>query len=475
MKKNINIYFNNKYEKESNYIIDVIFRDFLGLDYKIHWDKNLRDIVKITSDGYDGILEMPQKLFSTKKVDWLKSTSMPIQPLYNWESYNLKSNINISDHNIPIIYGESSFFKKSEKHIKLPIDILGSAFFMLSRYEEIVIEERDKYDRFSAFSSLAYKENFLYRPIIDEYVEILWDTLSLLFPNIERKPKPKSIFPTCDVDFPYKTRFNPNFNKITRKIAKHIIKDKSALKTIELVKSEYENIKNIYKFKKVGLDNDEYVLNLKWMMDIAENHERKILFYFLTDKTNINFDSNYKLEERIVTNIIKEIHHRKHNIGLHPSYETYRNLNQTKIEYKKLVNFLYRNNINQTSLCSRQHFLRWNTPETAEILNEVGIISDSSLGYADLPGFRCGTSREFKMFNAIKSKELSITQRPLIIMDVSFISDNYLGAKNFKNTLDLMLTLKNRALQIGGEFTFLWHNSRLSSKEYRKYFLSLIR
>ncbi len=37
--------------------------------------------------------------------------------------------------------------------------ILGSAFFALSRYEEIIFSERDMHDRFPAYASIAYMES----------------------------------------------------------------------------------------------------------------------------------------------------------------------------------------------------------------------------------------------------------------------------------------------------------------------------
>ena len=53
---------------------------------------------------------------------------------------------------------------------------------MLSRYEEAVLLDRDDHDRFPATASIAYKTGFLDRPIIDEYVEILWVAMKRVWP-----------------------------------------------------------------------------------------------------------------------------------------------------------------------------------------------------------------------------------------------------------------------------------------------------
>ena len=62
----------------------------------------------------------------------------------------------------------------AERRIEVPLDIFGSAFFMLTRYEEMVITERDTHGRFPARASIAYREGLLERPIVDEYLELLW-------------------------------------------------------------------------------------------------------------------------------------------------------------------------------------------------------------------------------------------------------------------------------------------------------------
>ena len=58
---------------------------------------------------------------------------------------------------------------------------------MLSRYEEAILKGRDKHDRFPSWISVADKGNFLERPIVNEYLEILWSCLSSLWNDLKRK------------------------------------------------------------------------------------------------------------------------------------------------------------------------------------------------------------------------------------------------------------------------------------------------
>lgn len=49
---------------------------------------------------------------------------------------------------------------------------------MIARYEEVLLWDRvdkDLYGRFPSSESLAYKEGFLDIPIVNEYIEWLWN------------------------------------------------------------------------------------------------------------------------------------------------------------------------------------------------------------------------------------------------------------------------------------------------------------
>jgi hypothetical protein len=77
---------------------------------------------------------------------------------------------------------------------------------------------------------------------------------------------------------------------------------------------------------------------------------------------------------------------------------------------------------------------------------------DSTCGYADREGFRCGTGDEFSVFNILSRQKLKLKERPLILMDCSLFEYNdytYIKAKNRLNNLWEKSHL----------FTLLWHNS----------------
>ncbi len=52
---------------------------------------------------------------------------------------------------------------------------------------------------------------------------------------------------------------------------------------------------------------------------------------------------------------------------------------------------------------------------------------DSTLGYADHAGFRCGTCFEYPAFDPVADKQLNLRIRPLIAMECSVTADRYMG------------------------------------------------
>ena len=173
--------------------------------------------------------------------------------------------------------------------------------------------------------------------------------------------------------------------------------------------------------------------------------------------------------------LIKSISERGHDIGLHASYSSYNCKEQLVRERKLLINACHKVGISVSVDGSRQHYLRWDASETPDHLDDVGFSYDSTGGFADIAGFRFGTSRPFSMWSWLRSSPLKLIQRPLIVMECSVIAVRYQGLGYTDAALDLMLRLKSLALEHGGDFNFLWHNSHLVTEKDREFFTALLR
>ena len=147
------------YLPERKYILDILFEDFLGINYQ---SRLINDpIVRISRSGAEDKkqLLLPDILFQTPPGQWLSAYSLPEQPLPKWDIADYLSSARLLSSELPVVYGSQPYFSQSENELQIGIDIFGSNFFMLSRYEELVKPERDSYNRFPASASLAYQEN----------------------------------------------------------------------------------------------------------------------------------------------------------------------------------------------------------------------------------------------------------------------------------------------------------------------------
>ena len=449
-------------KNELCYTLDILLSEFLGLNFEVEThENNFIEISKPSETENSSKLTLDASFFYKAKKNWLKPESMPDLPLLLWNPRDDGIKVNLSTSNVPVLYGSSGILKK-EKHIHLNLDIFGSAFFMLSRYEELIIKDRDKHERFPSRASVAFKANFLNRSLIDEYLEILWSCLFQLWPDLKRKYHKSKIFVSCDVDQPYDCSVE-TLLKLIKVCAGDLIKRKSLIEMLKRLNRYVFNKFGIYKFDR------NYTFDL--YMNMCEQVGVKIAFYFIpSSKEPIN--GCYEISDNKIINLIKKIDARGHEIGIHGSYQSFQN--STKILQQKIMveETLKKVGIAQKIRGNRQHYLRWDSSVTPDYLDAAGFEYDTTGSYADHPGFRYGTCKTFSMWGWKNQKKLNLKQQPLIVMECS-VAD-YMGLGYSEEALKIMKDLKHKCLIFGGTFSLLWHNSELKNQNQINMFKDLI-
>jgi len=107
------------YEPERRYILDVIFSDWLGLDWTLRQGQRVDVRIALGEDPEGAAVVLPDVLFATAPEAWLTPASLP--------------SVRRAADGLPVLYGSED-----------DVDVLGSAFFMLTRYEELVVADRDR-------------------------------------------------------------------------------------------------------------------------------------------------------------------------------------------------------------------------------------------------------------------------------------------------------------------------------------------
>ncbi len=67
----------------------------------------------------------------------------------------------------------------------------------------------------------------------------------------------------------------------------------------------------------------------------------------------------------------------------------------------------------------------------------------------------------------VNQKTLKLRERPLIAMECTVIDKRYMALGTGEAALEVFLSLKKTCQQFNGDFTLLWHNSRLVEVEER--------
>lgn len=107
----------------------------------------------------------------------------------------------------------------------------------------------------------------------------------------------------------------------------------------------------------------------------------------------------------------------------------------------------------------RYHFLRVDPFTNLAPLAGLGFRYDSSLGFADAPGFRAGIAHPFRPWSEELAAPLPLVEVPLALMDTTLAEPQYLGLSAEQAEVRA-LSLLDRAAEDGGGFSILWHTNR---------------
>lgn len=451
-------------ELERKYIFSVVFGTYLGLDFRSQ-PEDRRDVeITLKSDARHSALRIEDVFFNEFDSCWLqqRETSLFVAT-EQWEGIP-SIDIESIKWPLPVLFGRrlqnGTFLQADSTGLQLGLDVFGSAFFLLTRYEELVVSQRDKHNRFAATSSVAMEKGFLNRPLVDEYVEVLWACMKQLWPSLERKEHQYCFYLSCDVDHP-SSNIHGRLSTAMRKAGGDILRGRGLRMAAERFRTAMRNAQGDY-------STDPYN-TFDYMMDIAERHNVQGAFYFITGHSGGAIDGDYTLDMPWMRALMRKIHNRGHEIGLHPSFNTYLDKHQLQREFAALLAACEEEGIRQDRWGGRQHYLRWQAPDTWRHWNDVGLSYDSTVGFADHVGFRCGTCREFPVFNLQTREMLDLIERPLIVMEGTLLAPQYMGLED-ERALEWIERLSTTCKQYHGNFTLLWHNSMLATPELRRLF-----
>lgn len=403
-----------------SYIAGIILGDILGLHWEIITDRRKsgkHPLINYSGENIPGSFKI-----SPDSILFESGTSVKDVIISEWKG-------------LPVFFHTTS-------DSDLPFDIFAASFFLVSRYEEYLEFMPDKYGRFPASASLAFKHGFLDKPIIDLWSRELSKTFLKRFPTLVFRRNEYDSLLTIDTDQPFAYLGKNIFRSIGG-----LIHDKSS-QTVSLS----ERYRIISKADKDPFDVFDYVTG-----NIDEHHINVRFFFPVGDHSKHDKNPSWKNEE--YRQLIQKIA-QKYQTGLHPSFVAGGDGSLINIEAHRLKLI-----INKEIIHSRFHYLRLSMPRSYETLIKAGITEDFSMGYPDEPGFRAGIARPYYFYNVAEDKTTSLRIFPFQIMDGTLYEYKKLDPESARKVILNLITETKKA---GGLFVSIWHNTSLLDNNERR-------
>jgi hypothetical protein len=450
-----------------DWICRVVLGDWLGQDYTLEFAPDAAGW-HLTIDDAPGELRLPDSLLGLDETAWLGPASLPRLPLGQWP---LPPELQLAGlpRELPVLYGrllpDKSWLRVVDGpgglRAELGVDLLGGCLFLLGRYEEYAIDERDEYGRFPPERSVLAQAGALDRPLANEYAELLWKLLSGLWPGLARPERRFRARPTHDIDFAFGV-YGRGWWRHLRSLGADLLHRQDA----DLALRRLHAARQVPRGE---LDSDVNN-NFAWIMAQSEQRGLASTFYFLVD------DAHYPIEHPWLGPILRQIHERGHRLGVHPPLGTSQDqvaLAACLERFRGALRAAGLPGVAAAPLPARQHYLQWQAPATWRTYAAVGLASDSSCGYAQRAGFRCGSCWPYRPCDLRTGEVLPLAEEPLIAMEASLLAGQYEGL-SFPRAVERMRALGRACRAVQGDFVLLWHNDSLISQRQQAAYCAVL-
>lgn len=455
----IKIYAGRFCESELEYILGVVFTDFLGLAHTLEYI----DSDQIVIEHEDKTITMPNEFLRNLALEeeYLSRSLLPNLPLAYLDLSDLNDLEDIVGHaSCPVIFGTPSI-SLTERSVELGVDIFGSCFFLLSLYDEVTLISRDHLGRVPYSKTFICQSGLINRPIVNEYTELLWYLCKTLWPTLERKRRSYQPIITQDIDrafyFPA-----PNFKALLKACVGDVLKRRSLSLCARrlfagVLPSRYR-------------DRFDPSNTFLFFCEVLRRFDLKAIFFVIPGFTELAKKNHQDIHTSRITALLEKLCHLGHEVGLHPYYGTYQDISALSADYDYLVK-LGENAAISHPRKSRQHGLQWDPMNTLYLLDQLGIDLDSSVGFAETPGFRAGVCQSYPVYDLKRRVRLKITEQPLIAMDTTFVTYLRSSSEEYRASV---VSLAKTCKRFNGEFVVLWHNCKLATTRAKKDFCFLV-
>lgn len=396
------------------YALETIFGAFLGMEYRILL---LEEVAEDSSNGFFICSYLPN--------------ATPGIPAFPCNGLLYEDHIRPLNEVIPWEVPSSGKLLKE--------DLIARIFFVLSQYALLQPGkplELDSHGRYPDSTGQLTVHQWL-----DEISEALQPLLST--------PLPKPVFDfeiTIDIDQPWKYLHKPR-----------LVQWGGLLKDLAKGGNTTERWAVL-----TGKQADPFSV-LELVKDICPIAKTKV--FFLSGGQHPN-DSRYDFGMDPYQTLIREWKSAGFEIGIHPSYMSSVDPEKMRSEKENLEKI-----VGPVSI-SRQHYLRYKTPETFRQLLELGIQRDYSLCQSTRSGAPTGVALPYRWFDLEHNTATSLVLVPAMVMDRSLLQYQGLQPSQAQTAIAKAIS---QIKAVGGKFVIILHNETFSESGEWKGWLSVIR
>jgi len=394
------------------------------------------------------------EISNLKKYFWFSQFDEIVkEPYIKFNSSNKKINKAFRINDLPVLFplSEVKFFYRFDKENNLIFthDLLKTAFYLLSGYQEFMPFKGDHLGRFTYDESIQKELNIAVNPIVNEYFEIIKKAIKEFCERHNRDFKSKSFSGENDFSF-LLTHDVDRVDKWTFMEVKRRLKMLIRSGFTKHWKYLFEAIINFN-------SRENPYWNFEWMKSLEQKLGVNSIWFFLP-QGHKQIDAYYSFNESRIQNLAKYFQDYGDEIALHGTFisrEDFNTMQSNFEEVKKLSG--------KPVSASRQHWLSFKYPTTFQIIEKLGLKNDSSWGFAEHCGWRNSYCLPFRPYDLENDRIMDIWELPLNAMDVTFFQYMDLSLSEAKQAFEEMIyTCK----KYNGLFVLLWHNSFFEETVY---------
>lgn len=319
--------------------------------------------------------------------------------------------------------GLTLLFPPTHPREAFPGDIVASAFYLLARWDEYRVADRDRFGRLpfdtSAWARIEGLD--IEDPPVEAYLAVLRAALGL--------PAPTSftVHLTHDID------------RIRRRTARGIARAIRHPSTAGLRALAGHD----------PWDNLPDLLETTWQRGLRST------VFLIGDNRHRLDGTPRRTYERERRNLAAAVHAAGGEVGLHGAFAS--SESQQALCDELAVLRAEAGDIRGV----RFHYLRFHYHDTPLRVERAGLEYDASMGFSERPGFAAGYARPFRPWIVGEERAARITLVPLAVMDTTLHSHLGLDAHEARARALQVLDVVRR---VGGRVALLWHNTYLADE-----------